>query len=183
MAKFIEVITSPYLLFGIAGIVLLFNFLKRNNNFFDFKAIVIQQFAIFKNCKGQIFVFYIVPLILAIGVVKIKLVDKDIINNINIVLSIFISMLFAMLSIVNGYEKKNRELYAKLLDETNNTIIFEIILCIIILLLSFAVLFIDNFANSIPLLITSLILYYLMFTIILHVFIIIKRMKNLYDNK
>lgn len=183
MNKVIEILVSPYLLFSMAGIILVVNFLRRNNNFFDVRSIFTQQFAMFKNCKGQIIVFYIVPLILAIGIVRIRLIDKDIINNINIVLSIFVSMLFAMLSILSGYEKNNNTQFSKVLDETNNTIIFETVLCIIILILSFIVLFINNFEYSISLIIISLIIYYLMFTIILHIFIIIKRMKSLYDNK
>ena len=105
------------------------------------------------------------------------------INNINIVLSIFVSMLFAIMSILNGYEKSNKTQYLKVFDETNNTIVFETILCIVVLILSFIVLFIDNFENNILLVIISIIIYYLMFTIILHIFIIIKRMKSLYDNR
>ena len=153
MNKVIEILVSPYLLFSMAGIILVVNFLRRNNNFFDVRSIFTQQFAMFKNCKGQIIVFYIVPLILAIGIVRIRLIDKDIINNINIVLSIFVSMLFAMLSILSGYEKNNNTQFSKVLDETNNTIIFETVLCIIILILSFIVLFINNFEYSISLII------------------------------
>lgn len=183
MNKVIEILLSPYLLIGIAGIILIVNFLRRNNNFFDVRPIFRQQFSMFRNCKGQIVIFYIVPLIIAIGIVRIRLIDKDIINNINIVLSIFVSMLFAIMSILNGYEKSNKKQCLKVLDETNNTIVFETILCIVILILSFIVLFIDNFEKNILLVIVSVIIYYLMFTVILHIFIIIKRMKSLYDNR
>ena len=168
-------------MFWIAGIILVLNFLRKNNNFFDVKSIFVEQFKMFSDSKGQILIFYIVPLLLAIGTVRIKCIDKEMINNINIVLSIFLSMLFAMLSILHGYKGEKSSNYTKVLKETNNTIMFECVLCINVLILSFIELFIDNYIYSISLLIMSGLIYYLMFTIILHIFIIIKRLKNLFE--
>jgi len=45
-------------------------------------------------------VFFLIPLFLAIGIAHIRVVDANIIGNINVVLAIFISMLFAMISIL-----------------------------------------------------------------------------------
>ena len=50
MDKVIEILLSPYLLFGIAGIILVGNFLRRNNNFFNVRSIFTQQFSMFRNC-------------------------------------------------------------------------------------------------------------------------------------
>ena len=96
--------------------------------------------------------FYFVPLILAVAIVKLKLIDKDIINNINIVISIFISMFFAMLSILCSFQIKKKDAesidntYHKLLKETFNSILFESCLCILLLSLTIIELFIDSFA-------------------------------------
>lgn len=177
-----NIVSYPNILFSLSVLILLLNFIRKNNNFFDVRTVFVQQFEMFKNCKGQLVVFYVVPLLLAAGSVATKCIEKDMINNIIIVISIFISMIFAMLSILGGYNNKNPN-YVKTLNETHNTIIFECVLCIIVLILSFVTLFIDEYDYNKSLLIVSGTIYYLMFTIVLHVLVIIKRMKALFDNK
>lgn len=180
--KIIQFILSSEFMFSFAGLILFFNCIKKNNNFFDIRNIFVEQFKMFANAKGQVVVFYVVPLILAYAVMKNKNIDKDIVDNIIIVLSIIISMLFAMLSIINGYQKTNPK-YVKVLDETNNSIMFQSVLCVITLVISFAQFFTDNYNSEIITKIVSFILYYLIFVIILNTFIILKRMKSLYDNR
>lgn len=136
----------------------------------------------FTSAKGQLVVFYIVPLILAYAITKNKYIDKSIVDNIIIMLSIIISMLFAMLSIISGYSKTNAK-YVKVLDETNNSIMFQSVLCVITLVISFAQFFVDDYNNDIIVKIVSFVLYYLIFVIILNTFIILKRMKSLYNNR
>lgn len=136
----------------------------------------------FADAKGQIVVFYVVPLILAYAVTKNKHIDQNIVDNIIIVLSIILSMLFAMLSIINGYQKINSK-YAKVLDETNNSILFQSVLCVITLIISFSQFFINTYSCEVITKIISFVLYYLIFVIILNTFIILKRMKSLYDNR
>ena len=115
------------------------------------------------------------------GIVK-ECIDKDIIDNIIIVLSIMLSMLFAMLSIINGYQRNDSK-YVKVLDETNNSIMFQSVLCVVTLIISFAQFFVDTYDGEKTIIIVSFVLYYLMFVIILNTFIILKRMKALYDNR
>jgi len=180
--KILETIGSSWFLFALSAAILLCFTIRKNNNFFDVRKIFLDQFKMFKNAKEQLLVFYFVPFILSVAVVKIKCIDTTIINNIVIVLSIFISMLFAMLSILNSYNSKKPE-YVVVLNETYNTIMFECILCIFALLISFAQFFIGEIKCRWILVLVSAILYYLIFTIILHVFIIIKRMKALFENR
>lgn len=180
--KIIQFLLSSKFMFSVAGLILFFNCIKKNNNFFDIRNIFLEQFKMFNNAKSQIIVFYIVPVILAYAVTKNKYIDKEITDNIIIVLSIMLSMLFAILSIINGYQKKDSK-YIKVLDETNNSIMFQSVLCVITLIISFAQFFVDSYSGEKIIIIVSFVLYYLMFVIILNTFIILKRMKALYDNR
>ncbi len=180
-----KLLSLPTILFLVSILILILNFFSRNNNFFDVRGVFKQHFAIFLGAPFQIVVFFITPLLISIGIVLIKTIDKDIINNINIVLSIFISMFFAMLSILTGIEKKagNNSEYNDLLKETFNTIIFENILCLVILVISFVQLFINDYTVSLYLKIASFIIYYLIIVVVLNIFVVIKRVKVLFDNR
>lgn len=180
--KIIDIVFSTDTMFFLAGIILFLNCIKRNNNFFDIRDIFKRQFKMFSKAKGQIIVFYGVPFMLAYAITKNKYITKDILDNIIIVLSIIISMLFAMLSIINSYQNK-KENYIKVLDETNNSIMFQCVLCVMALIISFAQFFIDNYCWEIILMIVSFVLYYLIFVIILNTFILLKRMNRLYGNR
>lgn len=181
-SKIIQFLISSKFMFSVAGLILFFYCIKKNNNFFDIRNIFLEQFRIFDKTKSQIIVFYIVPAILAYAVTRTKCIDKDIIDNIIIVLSIMLSMLFAMLSIINGYQRNDSK-YVKVLDETNNSIMFQSVLCVVTLIISFAQFFVDTYDGEKTIIIVSFVLYYLMFVIILNTFIILKRMKALYDNR
>lgn len=182
MECFIKIINSSEFLFLIAGIIIFLNCIKKNNNFFDIRRIVIEHFEMFSNAKGQIVVFYGTPLLLAIAVLKNNCINKDIIDNIVIMLSIIIAMLFAMLSILNSYQNKDSE-YVKVLEETYNTILFQCIICVLTLIISFSQYFVDNYDSELVLKIVSFLLYYMIFVLIMNIFIILKRMKALFDNR
>lgn len=180
--KIIEFILSPCFLLTLSGIILLLNFARKNNNFFDVRKVFVDQLQIFKDAKGQVFVFYGVPILLALGVANYKLIDNDVVGNIVIVLSIIISMLFAMLSVLTCFNKDDRH-YKQVLKETFNTVIFESVLCIFALMAAFAVLFVGDIETIWVKYCISFTIYYLIFTILLNIFIVIKRIKSLFDNK
>jgi hypothetical protein len=186
LVKLIEYMPSPFILFCISSLILIFNFTRKNNNFFDIRSVFKGHFKIFINNKFQFAIFFLLPLMLALAIIKIKLIDKDIVNNINIVLAIFISMFFAMLGILCSLPKKDSHKengYNKLLKETFNTIIFECVLCITILIISFVQLFIDDYGFNNKLIIVSLIVYYLILVVVLNIFMVIKRLKKLFDER
>ncbi|EOU1922302.1 hypothetical protein DMN26_01275 [Clostridium perfringens] len=183
LKNIIEIALSPQSLFIVSALLLIINSIQKNNNFFDVRDVIKSQYNLFKGNKFQVIIFFIVPFLLSLGVVQIKYINKDIINNINIVLSIFISMFFAMLSILGGMSKSNKEQYNILLKETFNTIIFECILCIIILIVSFIRLFLDSYEHTISLMGISIFIYYLIFVVVLNIFLVIKRLKILFDER
>lgn len=110
--------------------------------------------------------------------------DNVIVQKGNIVLSILIAMFFSVLSILSAIDgQTRRDKYQQLLTETFTTTIFEIILCLLLLLISFIVLFIGAFEKTVILKIVSGIIYYLTIVAILNILVIIKRIKVLFDNK
>lgn len=182
ISKIFDFICSPIFLLTTAAMILILNFTRKNNNFFDVRKVFENHFSIFRDAKGQFFVFYGTPLLLAFGIANYKLMDIKIIDNIVIVLSIIISMLFAVMSVLTSFKGKD-EHYTVVLKETFNAVIFEAILCILSLLLSFSVLFVGEIETVWINYIFSLVIYYLIFTIVLNIFLVIKRIKKLFENQ
>lgn len=178
MKSVIEIIWNPAILFLVAAVILLVNATKKNNSFFNIRSIFRDQFALFKEAPSQYIVFYFVPLLLAVGSAMLKRIDADILNNFNIILSIIMSMLFAFISILTSNNNLSEQ-GMKVKDETVNTALFEIVLCVIALLLSNIYLFGGIYDMPVISEIVSVVLYYLMFTILLQLFVILKRVKNL----
>jgi hypothetical protein len=73
-------------------------------------------------------------------------------------------------------------MYKRLLKETFNATIFESILCLLLLFLSFVTLFAGEFEQSLYLQIVSGCIYYLSIVAVLNILVIIKRLKVLFDN-
>lgn len=182
LKKTIEFLVSSHFLLSISCIILILNFIRRNNNFFDIRRVFKDQLDVFDGAKDQIFVFFGVPILLAFGVANYKLIDKDIIDNVVVVLSIILSMLFAILSILTSFTK-DEAIFKVVLKETFNSVIFVAILCIMALMISVSVLFVKCIKLVLVNYIVSTVVYCLFFTIMLNIFIIIKRMKSLFDNK
>lgn len=174
----------PYIFILISVAFLLFSLFFKYSNFMDIRKIIIQHFSVFKGNRIQCFGIFVAPLVISIALAFIKCIDKDIIGNLNIILSLLISMFLSILSILCSF---NREVenanYNQLLKETYNTTIFEIILCLLLLFISFIVLFIGDFEETIKFKITSGVIYYLTMIMILNILVIIKRIKVLFDNQ
>lgn len=168
----------------VGGVVLLLSFLPKNSNFLDVRSIFWQHFKVFKNSPIQMVAIFISPIFLSISIVLVCCVNADMLNNLNIVLSIMIAMFFSTLGILCTIDTSTKKAkYIQLLKETVNATIFEIIICLILLFISFVMLFVDNLTRSFALLAVSGTLYYLTMVAILNVFVVIKRMKVLFDNR
>lgn len=176
--------TLSIILFAISSAILLFSLMCKNSNFLDIRQIFLQHFRIFKGNPLQLISLFFVPVLMAVGIVEVKCIDKNILSNLNIILSILTAMFFSVLSILCAFDKeKGKTVYQQLLKETFNTTVFEIILCLILLFLSFVILFIDNYDESIVLKCVSGIIYYLTIITILNILVVIKRIKVLFDNQ
>ena len=162
-----------------------------------YTVILCRLHRIFCGLPLQKIVIFIVPFLLSISAISTQLLTKDIVNNLNIVLSILISMFFAILSILSSFTykstdpktvtdvslRKEAEKYNKLLKQTFNAVIFESVLSIVVLILSFAQLFSNDFSETWKLKVISLIVYYLALVIVFNILVVIKRMKSLFETK
>lgn len=195
MSLIFERISISSIFLWVSIILIIVSLLQKNSNFLDVRKIIITHLQVFSGSPLQCFVIFGVPFLIAIAALNEQLLSKEIIDTLNIVLSIFISMFFSMLSILSALNRKsisekekNDEIainrtneYNLLLKETFNAIIFECILCILVLVISFALLFFNNFSASRRLSLISGLVYYLSLVIVLNIFVIIKRIKVLFD--
>ena len=167
---------------------------RRNNNFLAVHEIIGLHFSIFKKNKLQITFFYIIPLVMAICIADLGVLNQQATDSIIIVVGIFIAIFFSILGFVLGFPKKvsenvNSEIYLLVHRETFCTILFEILLCVITLILAFTYAFVPNEGFSILreriyciiLFIWRFSIYYLLLVCLLNMLIVVKRLKKLYD--
>ncbi len=173
-----------YFLSFLGGCILVASFFIKSSNFVDIRFIFKRHFTIFSKNRLQLFSIYIIPIVFSVTIGKNTIVSKEILDNLNIILSILISMFFAVLSILCSVDIGiKKEKYSQLVRETFESTIFEIIVCLLLLFVSFVVLFIGNYKVSVMLQIVSSIIYYLAFIVILNILVIIKRIQVIFDYK
>lgn len=176
-------ISSPMGFIIIPLLIMIISSLKKYNNYLDVRKIIREQYNIFKNNKSALVIIYFLPIIISIGIARVKTIDVEIINNVNVVLSILVAMFFSIMSIIINFKNEKSENYKKTLEETNNTIMFEILLSVFLLICTFIYMFIEEIENEKILLTISFIIYYLSIIVLINVFILMKRMCILYDKK
>ena len=178
----VKFIISPMGFIIIPLIIMIICTLKKYNNYLDVRKIIKDQLKMFENNISTFIIIYILPIIIAIGIIRIKTIDIEVINTVNVVISILVAMFFAILSIIINFKNEKSENYKKTLKETNNTIIFEILLSVFLLISTFIYMFIETVQNIIILYAISFIIYYLSIVVLMNIFIVIKRMYILYEN-
>lgn len=176
---------TSLILFLIGSTILVISLLPKTGNFLDVRSIFTEHFLIFKGNLLQMVSIFFVPFLFSIAILKTRCIDEEILDNLNIVLSILIAMFLSILSILCAFADKDRNepIYRQLLKETFNSTIFEIILCLFLLLISFIALFIKDSCQTQYLQVISGSIYYLTIVVILNILVIIKRIKALFDNK
>lgn len=143
-----------------------------------------------KYLKGQLFIFFGLPCALSIATIMIKPIDDAFLNLIILVITIFTSMFFAMLSIIISLKGKQEE-NKKLIKETCDSLIFENFICVIIILLSLiyyvfpqkALDFLPEYCVDWLICIVDFIIYYLIYCLLLNLFIVLKRIRVLIHDK
>ena len=109
-------------------------------------------------------------------------VTKEILEEVNLIITILTSMFFAIIGVLGSVNvnKKNNK-YKKIVEETFNSTLFEIICCIAILLISFILIFINNYQETTCLKIFSIIIYYLFIIVVFNIMLILKRIKMIIE--
>lgn len=183
---------SPYGLLSISIIVLVVGRVVFKKKYLDCYEIIKRHLECFKTSDGRysivaIFLYFGVPAIVSIALVRIRNIDDNVINIITVIISILTSMLFTMLTLVldmrkriisdKDYSANKAAISVKLLKETYYSIMYEIFNSIVILIMCFIELFSQNYSW-----VSSLIIYYLIFTLLMNLFMVLKRIFKVIDN-
>ena len=176
----LEIILNFTCLVGLVCIFL--SFIPKINNFFDIRTIVSNHFKIFNGNYFQMISIYFFPVLFSIWIVMRQQVTKEILEEVNLIITILTSMFFAIIGVLGSVNvnKKNNK-YKKIVEETFNSTLFEIICCIAILLISFILIFINNYQETTCLKIFSIIIYYLFIIVVFNIMLILKRIKMIIE--
>lgn len=181
----INFIDNPYGLLIASLLILLIGCIVFKKRYLDCTSIIQNHLVCFKKqnrkySKSSLFLYFGVPAMISISLVRIKNIDSDVINIVTIIISILTSMLFTMLTLVldmrkrimsdKEYNVNEAGISTKLLKETYYSIMYEILNSIIILIMCF----IDIFSGKYFWL-SSLVIYYLTFTLVMNLFMVLKR--------
>ncbi|MBO6230248.1 MAG: hypothetical protein J6O50_06745 [Ruminiclostridium sp.] len=137
-----------FILIIVAIIPVIISIFHEHKGFFNIKTVILEHFKMFKNCKSQYIVFYGSPLLLSVGLAFIYDAKDDFYNNLSVIISIILSMLFAVLAILSSYNYSNTSGNAsnilKVVNETINSIVFETMICVFLLLYGMIVIIIHD---------------------------------------
>lgn len=189
--RLFEIIKNPYTLIFICVIGLLISKFIFKVEYMNCVKIIDNHISVFNNKNGKLllvpfFTYNILPFLMALGVNRIKVIDSDMINIITVIISILTSMLFTLLVMliemkdkidIKKMQNANQiNIMKRAIKETYYTVMFEILISISVLLLSFIYLFTQKISC-----IVSTIIYYLVFLLVLNLFIVLKRIFNIID--
>ena len=191
MEQYINKITSPYALLVVSIVILLIGrvvFKKTYLNIFD---IIIKHLECYKKTDERysiisLMLYYVVPALIAWSLIQIKQLDSNVVNILTVIISILTSMLFTMLTLIidmrkrivkdERYNANEASVSAKVLRETYYSIMFEILICILILMMCFIELFSSSYT-----LYASFVIYYLVFVLLMNLLMVLKRIFKVID--
>ncbi|MBO4972704.1 MAG: hypothetical protein J6D45_07800 [Clostridia bacterium] len=181
----------------ISAIICACSIISKKPGFFNLKAVFVNHFKLFKHSFKHSFLFYGVPLIFASGIALVYQADKEFYSNLSVIISILLSMLFAILSILtsknydfnckkeDGTENVEKKKVVKnmqaVMSETTTAIVFDVMLSIFLVLYALVMPIVEEIGiNVLGVNITlSIVSYYLITVILLNLLLIIKRMTKL----
>lgn len=186
-------ILSPVVLICMAFILMAIYFFKGHTNFLNIKRIFKDYFSLFGEEKIHLMVVWGIPLLIAGALVQEIYLGKESLDEILVILSILISMFFAMLSILiskqatqndidqksNSYKQHIRNI---LLAETCTIVLIEVLLCVSVLMLSLVIVLISGDDTHDVLSILSFLVFYFMTVCMFNLLVLLKRFKSLIDN-
>lgn len=163
-------------------VFLMHTLFSKINNFLDIKRIIGKYFKMFNGDIVQIVYICVFPLVYALLIILIKNPTENLINNINLVVTILTSLFFAVVGFLSSidYSDKN-EKYRNIANETFNLMCFEILCSILIIILSFSLLFLDLNKNMYIINVFGFCIYYLLILVVFNVFIALKRVSVMFD--
>lgn len=161
-------------------------------DYMNISRIIKNHISNFKDDNNKIpimvvFINFFMPLALAWSCVNIKVINHDIVGNITVMLSIITAMLFTLLPMLmelrykmNDRLKDNPSKLREskiLVTETVDSIMFEVLIAVVLLILSFTLTF-PGMNNKV----VSCIVYYLLFIFLMNLMIVMKRFYILFKD-
>ena len=180
--------TLALILFAIAIVILFFYCIRKNNNYINVKNILNKHCDIFRSkstnrlLKGQIIVFFGVPMLLSVATVLINPIDDDFLDLILLIVTILISMFFAMLSIIIAISDNEKTKNKKLIKQTCDNINFENLVCILLLIICLIYNISPDLDISLIYFVIDIVIYYLLYCLLLNMFVVIKRISSIINN-
>lgn len=164
----------------IPTLLLLCGMMRKNEGFFNLRKVFINHFLLFKRARLQYLNFYVFPLFIAIGIVNFFVPTEDYYSQQNVIISIFISSLLAILSIIDSkkYEEERIEKIKIVLDETSNAIVFSVCLCVFLMIISLVMSIAQEMCMGVLRVIGAISIYF-MIVILMNMLLIIKRLEEL----
>lgn len=176
--------TIALILIGVSFFMISLGLFQRNSNFVELRRVFKEHIALFKNARYQYFIFYVYPFIMSIGISILYVAEKEMYKDIIVVVSIFISMLLAILSIIttkdlSKYEPNIQQKIKVVIKETSNAIVFCTAISIFIIYVSLIMTAIDFNKYQCCARAVAVIIYYLLLVLLLNILLIVKRMGKL----
>lgn len=167
-----------------ACVLLTISLFKKNDSFFNLREIFKQHFLLFRDARLQYLTFYVYPMILAVGISCFYIADATFYENLNVIVSILISMLLAIYSILAGkdiekYDENRKVKIKTVIKETNNAITFSVVISIFLMFLSLVMVALGDIQYNILAMVFSILVYYLFIVLLLNILLIVKRLGKL----
>lgn len=185
-----DLLLKPYFWIIISTFIVIIYMFQKNNNFIDIKRIVSNHFKIFDKSVWQILFFTIVPILFSIGFLIEQRLNDTILNCLSVIFSILLAMFFSilavLLSIQSNFNQKNtqKNMYNNTLlviEQCTDTVIYEILLSIVILFLLFLFVVFEKSMATWVKYVSTFFVYTFSNSVILNIFILIKRLKSIFD--
>lgn len=174
----------------IAFLIIIVSICSRRQNFFNIREIIRAHFALFDRCRSQYIVFYVAPLLLSVGLALIYNPTAKFYDSISVIISIILSMLLAVLAIITSFDYSNytnentRSNILNVVKETTNAIMFETIICVLLLYGMVVVVVQDVVTiNAIVNRVLTGVTVFLFSLLILDLLIVVKRISRIIDVK
>ena len=180
-----EVISSPTTLFCVAVIILGVYTIRAKTNFLHIGRVFSDYKQVFSEAPGHMWIFWGVPVIFALSLVQVTLINNEVSESILVFLSILIAAFFSILAILvsqQGFTDTSAQ-YKKVMKESTTIVLVEIVLCVFALIITLSATILGEQIPEWLQYTISGIDYYLMFVMLLNMLITIKRLKALIDNK
>lgn len=179
------------LLVFISSAAMIFSLLRKEEPFFNLHDIIKAHKQLI---RGSEILFCILPMCFAVGLALLYTAEASFYTEISVILGIFLSMLLASLSILSNYDfstvknANQRENGKKVVRQTINAIMFDTLLCVLLLLYGLTIIVLSGGDYSwIPInvnivkAIASAIAYYLFSAILLNLLLIVKQMSKIIE--